>query len=110
MQHDSDQVVVPPIRPLRVHQRVARSLVFGLLAMLCLTSVSCVTISEEDAWVFGLSRAIYSSGDGDNKYGDADGPGSVNNVGLLILVALPLILDIAFLPITLTHDCIVGDR
>ncbi len=111
MQHASNEASVPPIRRPRVHQRIARSLGLGLAALFCFISASCVTISAGDAWGFGLSRAIYSSGDGDCDFGDADANdrNRTNSVGLLMLVALPLILDIAFLPITVTHDCIVGD-
>ena len=109
MQHESNAETVPPTSSPCLHQRVIRYLGLGLMALSCLTTVSCVTISEEDAWVFSLSRAVYSSGDGDDKFGDADEHGNANNVGLLVLVALPLVLDIAFLPITVTHDCIVGD-
>jgi hypothetical protein len=56
-----------------------------------------------EQWTFAMSRYAYEDGKWEPKP-DREG---MDAVGLLVLLALPLALDLVVLPITLPHDLVV---
>jgi len=85
------------------------SKVLPTLALLCVAP-SCAWNSE---WVFGATRASY--GDGPEKFPPVSAQsGGAKEAGQVVVLAvgfllLPVIVDLAFLPIEWTHDQVVLD-
>ena len=63
--------------------------------------LSCRSVSDEP-WSFGATRALLSS---DSSQWGLERTGSEeSDVGAALIVALPFVVDLVLLPVTLPHD------
>lgn len=76
-----------------------RALAIFLLALLA----GC---ASDDQWTFSASRHVYEDANWRPRPRSDPRPGSeeAEAVGVLLLIALPLTLDLVALPVTLPHD------
>lgn len=76
-----------------------------LAALAALLGLAC---ASSDPWTFGVSRAAYEDGGLEELFEGADG--DVDPAGACaaaFLLALPIALDVLFLPVALPHDFVV---
>jgi len=78
----------------------------ALAIVLLLLLAGC---ASNEQWTFAFSRRVYEDVDWRPKSRPDPRPGheDAEAVGLLVLMALPLVLDLVALPVTLPHDLFV---
>ncbi|MCP3919289.1 MAG: hypothetical protein GY711_27435 [bacterium] len=61
---------------------------------------------KEDGWTFALSRSVYESIDSTTPSLEMEG-GEMEGIVVVALLAIPLVVDIVALPVTVPRDLIV---
>ena len=65
---------------------------------------------EKNNWTYSLSRSVYSSKNwnGSTKPSAYSGDGMTAIILVGVIFVLPIVIDTAILPVTLTHDFLVA--
>lgn len=58
-----------------------------------------------EPWAFSVTKSVHESGIGEEILESSDGHARAGDVALVVLLA-PFAIDLALLPVTLTHDAV----
>ena len=82
--------------------KCSRSLAAALLLASALSGTAC---KSGEPWAFTVTRSVNESGIGEELLESSQNCERSGDVALAVIL-LPFVIDLAFLPVTLTHDAV----